>query len=872
MNKRNLKSKGLLKTIVTGVAIFTAVVANAQNVGFNVDGSIPDASAAVDIKSTNRGLLIPRMTTTQRNDIASPADGLLVFDNTTSTFWYYEGVLWEELTITSNDSDGIYDGDGTTPAGTDVTVTDYINIGVNTLFVDGANNRIGIGTNTPTDALHIVGTSGNTIRIVDGNQAANKVLTSDANGNATWQTPSSGSTEDSTRIIDQDGDTKIQVEESADEDVIRFDVAGTERWVMVGNRLESKNSNFSTYIGENAGLSHTAGAFYNIGIGSNALRNNSGGDRNSAVGLDALQNNTGSWNSAFGFSSISANTSGNFNSAFGTYSLRAITTASGNSAFGYGALANNSVGSNNVAIGFGAGGSTSGGGHVLIGFQAGETASGDNKLYIENSNSSTPLIYGDFAVDSLVINGKLTVTDTLKFIKDAAAGKVLTSDVNGVATWQTPSGGADGDGIYDGSGSLSGNTVVTGGANTLDFTTTATAGFNVNDTVFSVDGANNRIGIGTAAPTLTLDVHNNSTEGVALLRNNNIAGYSSLEIQDNTGALKTTFGYGNASSAIPFAYTFTTANTDYKFVIGAADRMFINSTSGNVGIGTITPLGALHTIGSGVNGWNYFTGNAGTSNPSVANSIGLMLGWNASGGAGESNIVWGIGGGHTPSLQFQTWDGATRSTRMTINAAGNVGIGTSTPFSPLHVSSVNANVASFTTSNAANNASIYIYNSTNGFGAALVSNSSSAIGGIQVGTPNFGSYAPVYASSFVVSSDRNVKHDIHEIEVGEYEDYLNQIRNVESATYKYNNEPIRTKNHIGVIAQTLPIEVQAETTDVPGENGKPIIGMNLADMTGLNFVGIKALDYKQTTLEAKVEQQQQEIDELKSMVQELLNK
>ena len=76
--------------------------------------------------------------------------------------------------------------------------------------------------------------------------------------------------------------------------------------------------------------------------------------------------------------------------------------------------------------------------------------------------------------------------------------------------------GSDLSGIYSGSGSLSGNTVVTGGANTLDFTTTAVDGFSVDGTTFSVDGANNRIGIGTASPGSEIELQGGGTPNVRL--------------------------------------------------------------------------------------------------------------------------------------------------------------------------------------------------------------------------------------------------------------------------------------------------------------------------------------------------------------------
>src|SRR4029079_78143 len=62
----------------------------AQSVSINTDGSTPHTSSILDIKSTTKGMLIPRMTTAQRNAISAPATGLMVFDTDSRSFWYYD--------------------------------------------------------------------------------------------------------------------------------------------------------------------------------------------------------------------------------------------------------------------------------------------------------------------------------------------------------------------------------------------------------------------------------------------------------------------------------------------------------------------------------------------------------------------------------------------------------------------------------------------------------------------------------------------------------------------------------------------------------------------------------------------------------------
>ncbi len=70
-------------------------------VGINTDNSDPDGSAMLDVKSTDKGILVPRMTTAQRVAISLPATGLLVFDETKGGFWFYNGTIWEGGFLTS---------------------------------------------------------------------------------------------------------------------------------------------------------------------------------------------------------------------------------------------------------------------------------------------------------------------------------------------------------------------------------------------------------------------------------------------------------------------------------------------------------------------------------------------------------------------------------------------------------------------------------------------------------------------------------------------------------------------------------------------------------------------------------------------------
>jgi len=221
----------------------------------------------------------------------------------------------------------------------------------------------------------------------------------------------------------------------------------------------------NTFIGRSAGVSNTTGN-YNTAIGAYALEDVTTNTFNVAIGYAAGRNNDSQQGVYIG-QSAGQDATGNYNNVIGANA--GSKGATGNTAIGH--LANRySTGSYNVAIGYGAAQGTNGsstygyniamgyltgyvlrtsqynvmigsragyqtttggGGNVFIGKEAGysnvsgansvfigpsagynETAS--NKLYIENSNSATPLIYGEFDNDTVVINGDLAATGNFK--------------------------------------------------------------------------------------------------------------------------------------------------------------------------------------------------------------------------------------------------------------------------------------------------------------------------------------------------------------------------------------------------------------------------------------------------------------------------
>lgn len=181
-----------------------------------------------------------------------------------------------------------------------------------------------------------------------------------------------------------------------------------------GGEVDTDNAQFNVGLGYES-LEAISSGDGNTGIGYRALKFIETSDNNTAIGNRAMYKATGSENSFVGAWSGGPTVVGNtssYNSGLGSYVLASIET-----------------GNNNVAVGHNAGGLlTTGSGNILIGYEAGVgLVNESDRLFIDNSGTSYPLIYGDFSSDALTFNGSTTTTGTSAFEDVVSIGGTTTA-------------------------------------------------------------------------------------------------------------------------------------------------------------------------------------------------------------------------------------------------------------------------------------------------------------------------------------------------------------------------------------------------------------------------------------------------------------
>lgn len=231
----------------------------------------PDASSILEMKSTTQGMLVPRMTKAQRDAIASPATGLLIYQtDNTPAFYYYSGSAWTKVATGFGGANKTLNN-LTSPTSINVNLLpqnyNSVDLGSSGL----AWKDIYSGGDFYIDGFRFIS---------NGNSTSNVFVGNDAGKNST--------------------------------------VGGN---TAVGNQSLLNNSNGfdNTAIGAYCLSNNTLG-YGNTAIGNYAMNWNTGGYDNTALGRSAMSlNKSGINNTALGNGALSGNISGSYNIALGGY-------------------------------------------------------------------------------------------------------------------------------------------------------------------------------------------------------------------------------------------------------------------------------------------------------------------------------------------------------------------------------------------------------------------------------------------------------------------------------------------------------------------------------------------------------------------------
>lgn len=376
----------LLECLLTGMLLIMQIpTAHPQGIAINEGGNPRDASSLLDVSSTGKGILVPRMTYAQRNAIVSPANGLLIYQTDNTPGFYYNAG---------------------TPAAKNWQIIGH-NAGVFSQWANNANNiyynsgNVGIGTSAPAAMLEVSGPAiihGVNIGKSNSPFASNLLFGSQAMAHTTTG-------ENNTALG---------------------------HWALNMNNTGIEN----TAVGMQT-LQNNQDGSYNVAVGAFTLTGNTGGICNTAAGAYGLMSNTtGYGNAALGYLAMYANSTGGYNTACGTGALKQNFDGSYNTAAGYSALSGNISGTHNTATGYQALYSNTNGTH--------NTATGTNALYSNTGGSLNVAngfraLYKNSSGDDNVAVGYNALSENLTGDFNTAVGSFALQD-NQTGEYNTASG------------------------------------------------------------------------------------------------------------------------------------------------------------------------------------------------------------------------------------------------------------------------------------------------------------------------------------------------------------------------------------------------------------------------------------------------
>jgi len=813
------------------------VTAKAQSVAINTSGATANSSAILDVSSSSKGVLIPRMSSVQRNGIATPANGLLVYDNDSLAFAYYNGTTWSFIKGNSSIAAAwSTNGNANTTAASFMGTTDNQDI----IF---KRNSIKVGLlNTTNTAFGLNAFSANTTG------ASNAAFGAGAlNSNTT------GYNNVAIGIAALNKNTDRSNLVAIGDSALYNNISGNDN-TAIGSKALSKNTGGSdnTANGFEAMYSNIFG-YENTANGSGALYSNTNGVYNTATGSKALYSNTmGFLNTVNGFAVLTTNTTGSFNTVSGANAMHSNTTGYSNTAIGIDALYKNTVRNNLVAIGDSAlyNNGTGALGAVEAGFN---TAIGSKALYknttgYANTANGYTALYNNSTGDFNTANGYEALYNNTDGSYNTANGNgALRANITGSRNSVNGAGAL----LRNNTGSF--NTA--NGVASLQFNTTGSHNIAMGFIALS----NNQTGdLNTAVGDSAL-YFNTASENTAL-------GAYALS-QNNTGTNNVAVGVQAGSSP-------GNDNGYYNTYIGDSTMMLADRTNSTViGSKAYTSTNNSMVLGS-INGVNGATADVkvgiGVTDPSEKFEIGkgrLRFRGNVTGGNAHG-ITWTNNAGTIDRafLGMETDDlfgiynfGLGNWNVRVHNTSGEVGIFKQ----PLTTS--NDSRLQVKQSGSQNGIGIENANSTNHWDIYLDYGSAPDYNFFYNGSLK--SYIRSSDGAYVQVSDKNLKKDITVLQPA-----LQKINTLQPYQYHYLENNSNSNYSIGFMAQDVQKIFPDAVSEKQMKDGKTQLGINYQYFTVLAIKGLQEQQAKIETQDKKIEVLENQMLELKKLVEQHFKK
>jgi hypothetical protein len=626
-----------MKKTITSLLLLAGLGATAQ-VKIGDNPTTVNASAVLEMESSNKGLLLPRMTTLQRNAIASAATGLTIYNTDTKALEVNTGTplspVWSSARAGDVTSTTLVSS--TSPAGTSVGQMMY-----NT------------GAVQPTGLVYWDGTQWKSVASSGGDTTNNFPVTN--NSTVTNNNP----------VTNNSTSTFNGVSTFNDQAVFN-DTAVFNGGMKVGNLPQGAVTDSLMVFEPNtkevrrlsiAGAAAAGEPWYKVGTTAGATANTDDVYLNGAVGVGTA--------TPIGKLDVTGNLVLRNSSVDGGQQNISI---------------RDSFGTNRWSMGMGVAepGSGNAGGNFYLWNYADDGSFLGNPLIVERSTGNVGINNGAPSASAILdvastskgfLPPRMTSTDRDAIIQPAKGLMIFNTTTNA----QETNTGTPASPVWS-----SAATVSAAGEPWYKVGTTAGATANT-DSVY----LNGNVGIGTNNPQQTLDV-----AGTFALRMSAIpGGTQNMQIQNSAGANRWSLGMATTEPGSG------NDGADFKLWGYADDGSYLNNpltvtrATGNVGIGTATPLSKLDVAGNLIVRGSSMNG--GNKNISIKNdagidrwAMGMGVAEPGSGNAGGNFYLWNYGD-----------DGTLLGNPFIVNrATGNVGIGTGTPAEKLDVNgNVNVN-------------------------------------------------------------------------------------------------------------------------------------------------------------------------------------